>query len=78
MAASCFIGSENLRRQISVGRDAGWREIIEVLSGALEFCHGKLLGAFRFRLFVKSKTCELHIPPYDSIFNLVAIHLALY
>ncbi|KAF9793640.1 hypothetical protein SFRURICE_001999 [Spodoptera frugiperda] len=33
MAAICFIGLENFRRQISVGRDAGWREINEALSG---------------------------------------------
>lgn len=42
MAAICLIGLENFRRQFSVGRDAGWREIIETLSGAREFCYGKL------------------------------------
>lgn len=42
MAAICLIGLEYFRRQISVGRDAGWREINEALSGAREFCYGKL------------------------------------
>lgn len=42
MAAICLIGLYNFRRQISVGRDGGWREINEALSGAREFCYGKL------------------------------------
>lgn len=42
MAANNMIGSENFRRQISVGRGAGWREINAALSCALDFCYGKL------------------------------------
>lgn len=42
MAATYFIGLWNFRRQISVGRGAGWRQINEILSGAREFCYGKL------------------------------------
>lgn len=42
MAAYRTIGSGKFRRQISVGRQTGWRETNVVLSGAREFCEGKL------------------------------------
>lgn len=37
----CVHWLEDFWRQISVGRTAGWREIMRC-SGALEFCYGKL------------------------------------
>lgn len=65
MAAICLIGLEDFRRQISVGRDAGWREINEALSGAREFCYGKLclprLASVCFMRTIKSATDFLRL-----------------
>lgn len=59
MAANYLIGRVDFRRQISVGRGAGWREINVALSGGFEFCRKIVFGASRFRSFDTFKAGRL-------------------